>query len=251
MAFIFKACEEYNSARRATAETAASGGPKPFWLFPMLDFDADNVSSVAEHLLRHIDSPCQYHFEGRPVLSNWRGGIDYDQPKHSCIKNGRDNCAVGSVQWEAEVVAPLARLGYKRPFYIPYIISLGHPPTHHDLVDVLTNWSALDGYMFWGVSFTGDISANASLENIRTCQQTSKHAFNSASGPVSSHRHYASSKNNIFNRYFPSHGAKGITEEWSENTRSRHHYFAGLSLIDCCVLQWPISLDTTASNRTG
>ena len=44
----------------------------------MLDFDAGNVSDVAGVLLRHIDSPRQYRVDGRAVLSNWRGRIDWD-----------------------------------------------------------------------------------------------------------------------------------------------------------------------------
>jgi hypothetical protein len=188
MAYMFEACEEYNRARGASTESAALGGPKPFMLLPMFDFDPANISEVVPHLLRHANSPCQYRFEGRLVMSNWRGGIAYNEQSHSCVTNGVDACAVGSGQWEEEVVLPLAKRGYKRPIYIPYIITLGHPPTHHDLVDILTKWTALDGYMAWGCSFTGEASANASLENMRACRETGKFAFNSVSGPVSSHR---------------------------------------------------------------
>jgi hypothetical protein len=180
----------------------------PFRLIPMFDFDSSNISAVASLLLRHVDSPCMYRFQGRPVVSNWRGGIDWN-PAHPC-----DDCRNMSELWESEVVAPLAKLGHPRPFYIPYIISLGHPASVNDTVNVLTNWSALDGFLFWGCSYTGDDEAFASLQNIQACRAAGKYAMNPVSGPVSSHTWYDDPKDRMFNRYYPGNGAKGIMQEW-------------------------------------
>eukprot|EP01047_Picozoa_sp_COSAG01_P010741 COSAG01_NODE_461_length_16698_cov_113.458160_3_plen_548_part_00 len=209
--WMFEACEEYNTARGATASTAKAGGPAPFHLIPMLDFDAGNTSAVAEVLLRHIDSPCQYRFQDRAVLSNWRGGIDWD-PNNPCA-----DCAQASQRWEAEVVAPLAALGHSRPFYIPYIITMGHPASAIDTIDVLSNWSALDGFLFWGCSYTGEDESAAGLRNLQACRAAGKYAMNPVSGPVSSHTWYADPKKRVFNRYFPPNGAKAITQEWMAN----------------------------------
>ena len=92
---IFQACEEYNAERGATAETAAAGGPKPFKLIPMLD--GGNFTATRIKFLTHVNSTCQYRFQGRPVISNWGGGI----PWHN--KTGNQG-AIKSTEWENEVV---------------------------------------------------------------------------------------------------------------------------------------------------
>ena len=113
------------------------------------------------------------------------------------------------------MVAPLAALGHKRPFYIPYIITMGHPASVRDTVNVLSNWSALDGFLFWGCSYTGDNESVASLQNLEACRRAGKYAMNPVSGPVSSHTWYPDPQNRIFNRYFPPNGAKASVTSYT------------------------------------
>ena len=62
---IFAACEALN----------AQPGRKPFQLIPMLD--GENYTFVQETLRLHVNSPCQYRVDGRPVVSSWGGGVNW------------------------------------------------------------------------------------------------------------------------------------------------------------------------------
>ena len=94
---------------------------------------------------------------------------------------------------------------------------MGHPATIPDTVNILTNWSAMDGFLFWGCSYTGEDESAASLDNLVACKRAGKAAMNPVSGPVSSHTWYPDPKQRMFNRSFPGNGAKGIIQEWMAN----------------------------------
>jgi hypothetical protein len=203
---IFSACEAYNARRGATPETASRGGPKPFALIPMLD--SGNFSQLAQQLLTHINSPCLYRYQGRPVVSSWHNAMNW----RDTAKDG--NASVRSALWEREVVAKLASVGQPRPFFMPYIFDPPEPGSSglgdwflHAQEDILANFTALDALWYWGCADLPDNVANASQLNVEACRAYGKKAVAPVSAPYSPH-----SKGN--NRYFTGHGAKGLIQTW-------------------------------------
>eukprot|EP01048_Picozoa_sp_COSAG05_P019606 COSAG05_NODE_3113_length_2315_cov_14.234206_1_plen_405_part_00 len=199
---IFAACEAYNARREA------SSGGQPFTLIPMVD--GGNYSRVAQILLTHIDSPCFYHFKGRPVVSSWGGGINWHTP------SGKNNYTVGKLRsqdWEEQVVATLRARGHKRPFLMPYIMQPREPGStglsnfERGQEDILANFTALDALWYWGCADLPDVVANASLLNIQACARFGKYSVAPISAPYSPHR-------GGNNRYYTGNGAKGIMQTW-------------------------------------
>eukprot|EP00039_Didymoeca_costata_P015432 m.262159 g.262159 ORF g.262159 m.262159 type:complete len:344 (+) comp16222_c1_seq4:77-1108(+) len=207
---IFEACEIWNSNRPPWATSK-------FYLLPILD--TANWTDMADKFATHANSSCTYKVGTKPFISSWGGGMDW----HNATK------AKGHVaSYSTEFIPAIKATGHAPdgPFYLPFMFPQNYdaPPTFDDVQSLLSYFPDVDGLWYWGCAHTGDIVANASIDNIKACRENNKYTAAPVSAPYSPHRaapliNGTRAWSNI--RYFTGNGAKGMITTWMAHIASQ------------------------------